>query len=480
MSLTPGASSYGPPPPPRSAPITADDQVLELRTTSAFAESSRTTRSASTWTTDHLRLRGELEQAGGRWRLLYGPPPPSRRVPLGRGQRSSRLRTTSAFAESSRCGGSATPAASDHLCLRGELGLSLGLGLGNAGPPPPSRRARVPRRAPDLAGRTTSAFAESSTPPSRPYAAPPDHLLLCGELVALAYRPSVEIGPPPPSRRAHDRADSARHEPRTTSTFAESSPARRAGTRTRPDHLRLRGELLPDDLADHLGYGPPPPSRRAPSSRLTPRVTARTTSAFAESSARCSTMGHGLPDHLRLRGELDSGKSRKDALAGPPPPSRRARPMRLVAIVYVRTTSAFAESSSSRTARRRHAADHLRLRGELQQPRSRARSGTGPPPPSPSPSRRARPRRRGRPEAHRTTSAFAESSNAVWKSPALSADHLRLRGELRWVQSYSTKAIGPPPPSRRARVPQMTEQIHDRTTSAFAESSRATDDRADP
>ena len=129
----------------------------------------------------HLRLRGEhlLEAEQG---LLYaGSPPPSRRAPPRREHRADLERFTSAFAESTASSRGSSGTSTVYLRLRREhlpdrQGHDLGLGS-----PPPSRRAPSCEIVMSTSGRFTSAFAESTRSRRAPRRAPAVHLRLRGE-----------------------------------------------------------------------------------------------------------------------------------------------------------------------------------------------------------------------------------------------------------------------------------------------------------
>ena len=213
-----------------------------------------------------------------------GPPPPSRRALRAPGAVGPVLRTTSAFAESSPTSRTRSTATADHLRLRGELVDADEAAEQHDGPPPPSRRALQGLDVDPRQARTTSAFAESSTGPAVRRRRYPDHLRLRGEL-SSSGRCGIPInGPPPPSRRALGARDRQQPGDWTTSAFAESSRPPRWSRRSAPDHLRLRGELVPSPFAEYGGAGPPPPSRRALYRHPGYPGRGRTTSAFAESS----------------------------------------------------------------------------------------------------------------------------------------------------------------------------------------------------
>ena len=317
------------------------------------------------------------------------------------------------------------------------------------GPPPPSRRARAHPRCRRRAHRTTSAIAESSGRGTGRAGGASDHLRLRGELGPAGLEPATHAGPPPPSLRA--RGD------------------QRGGLGLALDHLRLRGELDDTDAQRFAGRGPPPPSRRALQHRDHALGADRTTSAFAESSASWPTRTYQTPDHLRLRGELCLLFGSRSSVRGPPPPSRRARRHLPGRCVRRRTTSAFAESSDHAEFEHVRPPDHLRLRGELAWLLVIATPLTGPPPPS----RRALLDLIRSATTSRTTSAFAESSPSAARACAAWSDHLRLRGELDLRLPLVHQFDGPPPPSRRARGGCDATRALTRTTSAFAESSRA-------
>ena len=290
-------------------------------TTSAFAESSRAENPNTSTATDHLRLRGELRHVLQPRNAGFGPPPPSRRAQLRELEAEEPVRTTSAFAESSRGLPPRRSTRTDHLRLRGELGRLYWAAVLPNGPPPPSRRAPQPD------GRTTSAFAESSCAPRSPARTTTDHLRLRGELMVMPMTMLVTIGPPPPSRRAREQLGVHQPGSRTTSAFAESSDLGAGVVDPHSDHLRLRGELSASPTGAASSAGPPPPSRRARARVRPGHCRDRTTSAFAESSGTPPGGTRRHTDHLRLRGELLA-----DLVRVP----RRAR-----------TTSAFAESSAT-------------------------------------------------------------------------------------------------------------------------------------
>ncbi len=366
---------------------------LPMRCPSLFSQSS-----------DHLRSRGEHVPCGPFCSVSAEPPPLVRRAPRRGGRSRVDLRTTSARAESTPRSNGTESAVLDHLRSRGEHVTSNVDRVPLSGPPRLARRAPASEGAGPIRLRTTSARAESTgrepdpractpdhlrsrgehTRRARGSCEPPDHLRSRGEHRIRTLRARARVGPPPLARRAR-RADVARRRVgRTTSARAESTTAGTWRRRGPSDHLRSRGEHCNDEVStvattDHLRSrgehwafiisdvgldGPPPLARRA--RLLIPLLLGRfwTTSARAESTGPRRVAAPKWADHLRSRGEHAATAVIRFSSSGPPPLARRAHVRARRDPAPQRTTSARAESTSPPGHPAHPGADHLRSRGE--------------------------------------------------------------------------------------------------------------------
>ncbi len=415
----------------------------------------------------HLRLRGERSSGlvHGAW--SSGPPPPARRARALRHPRSDRQRSTSACAESARRDGLPRGPRPAHLRLRGEHDDTHYTLPGGIGSPPPARRAPQPHGGPQTVRRFTSACAESTHRSSACCRRTSAHLRLRGEHGPSRHQDIVQVGPPPPARRAHGGAPVSQAYSRSTSAGAERARRTRCVPSIVAAHLRLRGEHLDEGIPMLYRDGPSPPARRArehPAAGCVRRrpISARAettsespggselvrfTSARAEITAMWSSQLRPGPVHLRSRGEHRCEPTMRGPPLGPPLFAWRGH-LRLedrLGQLDDRFTSACAERPSTPSASSRSPTVHLRLRGEVSRYTGRTASSAGSPPPA----RRGRPRRPGQGQPRRFTSACAERSSTAWARCRQTAVHLRLRGEVYSSRPTPVPRWGSPPPARR-------------------------------
>ncbi len=315
------------------------------------------------------------------------------------------------------------------------------------GSPPPARRALLTALRPRPHQRFTSACAESTptAPPSRPPSTV--HLRLRGEHRRGPRCLRRAGGSPPPARRAHEADDDATGHVRCTSACAESTWERPAWRRTRPVHLRLRGEHDMSAQLEALHTGSPPPARRARLGHAPGSLGRRFTSACAESTRTPAGTATPSTVHLRLRGEHAPWARERPSGSGSPPPARRAHRRRQDPGQRARFTSACAESTRLRGKRLRGRPVHLRLRGEHARHPAVPRLRAGSPPPA----RRAPASSGSQADRGRFTSACAESTSPRHLRPAATPVHLRLRGEHPSERRVGCLMAGSPPPARRAQ-----------------------------
>ncbi len=355
---------HGPPPHSRRARDFGDRARRAVRTTPAFAESTPPSVTRTHPRPDHPRIRGEHAGVVAVVARKYGPPPHSRRAPRGVALDGGPDRTTPAFVESTSRRPRSAPPTRDHPRIRGEHAPKRIMPAASLGPPPHSRRALDPRQAAPRPQGTTPAFAESTHRDRRPRCSSRDHPRIRGEHVILGGDADVDQGPPPHSRRAPVGCVRGRGEEGTTPAFAESTASSATDRRMTRDHPRIRGEHNRALTNWLMRGGPPPHSRRAPSSSRGRRRGRRTTPAFAESTWRAVTRGRRSSDHPRIRGEhLACGHTWAPEF-GPPPHSRRAPSSSRGRRRGRRTTPAFAESTWRAVTRGRRSSDHPRIRGE--------------------------------------------------------------------------------------------------------------------
>ncbi len=181
-SLGPGEVLGGPPPHGRG--VLGREEVVDVdhRSTPAWAGSSRTTTRGLRSSPVHPRMGGEFVMLATLANMLTGPPPHGRGVPAGLVDRDDQIRSTPAWAGSSKTGRysrrqpRSTPAwagssgrgvrargvASVHPRMGGEfLANRLGM-LRSNGPPPHGRGVLLADLALLGADRSTPAWAGSS------------------------------------------------------------------------------------------------------------------------------------------------------------------------------------------------------------------------------------------------------------------------------------------------------------------------------
>ncbi len=377
---------------------------------------------------------------------IGGSPPLARRArgrPPGVG---SRVRPTSARAESTSRRTTTPTAAPAHLRSRGEHIWSWSRHSFPYGSPPLARRARVGSPVGRGHRRLTSARAESTRAVRTAWRTAAAHLRSRGEHRMGPVPCSLISGSPPLARRALQVLRRAVDGLRLTSARAESTRPEACRRRTEAAHLRSRGEHLLLRLVISTSAGSPPLARRARVGRLTSVTAGRLTSARAESTCRTPGGSGRRAAHLRSRGEHGALTPVASVMPGSPPLARRARDVLSDVFQVVRLTSARAESTTTERGRGPMPAAHLRSRGEHDSPVERMTLTGGSPPLA----RRAQGPRTMQTLNTRLTSARAESKTSAPPSPRSGTAHLRSRGEHSSDAANSAASVGLPPLSLRA------------------------------
>ncbi len=309
-----------------------------------------------------------------------------------------------------------------------------------------SRRARPCRNSPRRRAGLISARAESTGRGPRSRGMRPAHLRSRGEHWPRSTSVHFSDGSPPLARRAHRREHRSEHPVRLTSARAESTRKPPSVPTSGAAHLRSRGEHVVSRWEGAAVGGSPSLARRVLHVLRLELGQPRLTSARAESTRRRRRRRWSASAHLRSRGEHALSRAGWARRSGSPPLARRALRHLVQDVRPVRLTSARAESTALGRQPVPHKAAHLRSRGEHPVICVTGQSGLGSPPlarraprhgqfvrlPPRLTSARTRraPRRPPRVRRHhRLTSAHAESTRSLARRAAVSAAHLRSRGE---------------------------------------------------
>ena len=190
-----------------------------------------------------------------------------------------------------------------------------------------------------------------------------------------------------------------------------------------------------------------------------------TTSACAENTRLPPSWGDGQRNYLRVRGEYDGQKDRKDTIMELPPRARRIPTIIIYDRVWRGTTSACAENTARWTQTTHNARNYLRVRGEYRGSVGGLQLSWELPP-------RAR-RIQRFPESgrnhHGTTSACAENTPRGRSQACSYRNYLRVRGE--YIVNRVDHELNRELPPRARRIPSNPSFTNSSlgTTSACAE-----------
>ncbi len=340
-----GEEAGGSPPLARRALLDHLGRSYDLRLTSARAESTSPGTASRPPSSAHLRSRGEHQSGNGKQAAEFGSPPLARRARINALPNQSYGRLTSARAESTFGVGACVVSGAAHLRSRGEHEVCVTALEAVAGSPPLARRALARGGLEDAGGRLTSARAESTASVYFSSASAAAHLRSRGEHAVDGAARMPSVGSPPLARRAPAARRPQPVAGRLTSARAESTPVIKRRIRERAAHLRSRGEHTSEAQALLNTAGSPPLARRARGEHEGPDHALRLTSARAESTFWVWRSGTGTPAHLRSRGEHKLALVVPSPSLGSPPLARRAPQRAEVLMPRVRLTSARAEST---------------------------------------------------------------------------------------------------------------------------------------
>ena len=269
----------------------------------AFAGSTRGSRTRSSRSWDHPRIRGEHEYQWGADRSGWGPSPHSRGAHVATQPVGVLVGTIPAFAGST--GSSQPPRSSgrDHPRIRGEHRWSWRRSTGSSGPSPHSRGAQINAYGVDANEGTIPAFAGSTVAWACAHVRGGDHPRIRGEHSTSASRTRCGTGPSPHSRGARPGRDVRARVERTIPAFAGSTPGRSTRAARPPDHPRIRGEHSCSTTVSVTFPGPSPHSRGAPGHVRLGGAHDGTIPAFAGSTRWSPRVRRSPPDHPRIRGE---------------------------------------------------------------------------------------------------------------------------------------------------------------------------------
>ena len=207
------------------------------------------------------------------------------------------------------------------------------------------------RRIPQLIGRwrggkgTTSACAGNTCTGSGRSCTPQNYLRVRGEYITGQSRLVNYSELPPRARRIRPRSGKLIVTIGTTSACAENTFFTQTETGKRLNYLRVRGEYAPrTPIGVFLAELPPRARRiRRPPVRSWPLL--GTTSACAENTPCSTSVGSGMWNYLRVRGEYRDWKIGTFSHEELPPRARRIPLLPLFGALGGGTTSACAENT---------------------------------------------------------------------------------------------------------------------------------------
>ena len=169
--------------------------------------------------------------------------------------------------------------------------------------PPRTRRIRRRRGSASQRLRTTSAYAENTSPRHGGFQAGWNYLRVRGEYVLRSERWKSQAELPPRTRRIQTRRPRYPNQQGTTSAYAENTNSPTALPKSAGNYLRVRGEYPPLNPRLMLPRELPPRTRRIqPLENLTSLILG-TTSAYAENTILWGRPVGWVWNYLRVRGE---------------------------------------------------------------------------------------------------------------------------------------------------------------------------------
>ena len=433
--------------------------------TSACAEQTATPSATSTAAWDHLRVCGADGYEPPRIVLEQGSPPRVRSRPRRRGRLVAGHGITSACAEQTQRVVVLVHLVGDHLRVCGADEVGVNPTVSELGSPPRVRSRPVVRFVQVVAEGITSACAEQTSTTCDKGTQTGDHLRVCGADKTTPQPLVPPVGSPPRVRSRPAGSVSAPMPWRITSACAEQTAFTVAGAALLGDHLRVCGADCYADKHTNVNPGSPPRVRSRLERGLEPSGHHGITSACAEQTHTSSASGEPASDHLRVCGADLANASVMRISSGSPPRVRSRQGHVLPSRCGAGITSACAEQTSRRSARRTRSPDHLRVCGADEVGVTPSASELGSPP-------RVRSRHHVVPVRgcdRGITSACAEQTSRPWDAPHATADHLRVCGADELENSNVFASLGSPPRVRSRRRGPGTSRSRAGITSACAE-----------
>ena len=234
----------------------------------------------------------------------------------------------------------------------------------NPGSSPHTRGAPGPDRAGEPPGRIIPAYAGSTSRGPDTKSRSPDHPRIRGEHLADDVRFNVDGGSSPHTRGAPGRRRQVQRGRGIIPAYAGSTCRSVSGTKTLTDHPRIRGEHDMVPLSVHFFLGSSPHTRGAPDRGPHESIRDGIIPAYAGSTAATPAAAPPAPNHPRIRGEHVEGAVSSSGGVGSSPHTRGAHTVADPDPQGRRIIPAYA--GSTRRYRRSGAltTDHPRIRGE--------------------------------------------------------------------------------------------------------------------
>ena len=214
------------------------------------------------------------------------------------------------------------------------------------------------------ASGTTSAYAENTVSFATTAASGGNYLRVRGEYSMTVTDQFAQAELPPRTRRILGVLDARFKSRGTTSAYAENTQTTPPPPPPRWNYLRVRGEYTWSPNCFLYTKELPPRTRRIPSWRLPSAGTMRTTSAYAENTSSAVSPTRWRRNYLRVRGEYLLPFCLGIIRMELPPRTRRILRSKLLARLSYGTTSAYAENTSKNRLKSGKTGNYLRVRGE--------------------------------------------------------------------------------------------------------------------
>ena len=255
-------------------------------------------------------------------------------------------------------------------------------------------------------------------------------------------------GSSPHTRGAQVQVPLLQRRARIIPAYAGSTLFSRDAIHQTRDHPRIRGEHLAFGAILRQQRGSSPHTRGAPCTTTKSSPVVGIIPAYAGSTSPRRSPACTATDHPRIRGEHRRDVSLRPMVSGSSPHTRGARSSMAYCILRSGIIPAYAGSTRRMRPRRRHGADHPRIRGEHGEVFRVPEAPVGSSPHT----RGALHRRQAVRQAVRIIPAYAGSTRGPRFRGGRRGDHPRIRGEHLYMLASASERVGSSPHTRGALV----------------------------